>query len=117
MWRGNTLTNYKKLFNLRHLFTRNTIERAFGLLKKKCLILCTASFKEVKTQIRITNACCVLHNFIRDEVNEDKLLRAMNLELEYVLLNENEISKETITFFRVIDEWTAFLRCFGKGNA
>ena len=37
-------------------------------------------------------------------MNEDKLLRAMDLELEDVLLNENEISKENITFVRVTNE-------------
>ena len=98
MWRGNTPTDYKDLINLRHSSARNTIELAFGLLKKRWAILCTTSFYKVKTQIRIINMCCILHNFIRDEMNEDKLLRAVDLELEDVSLNENEILEENITF-------------------
>ncbi|XP_021721845.1 protein ALP1-like [Chenopodium quinoa] len=35
LWRGNTPTNYMELLNLRHSSARNTIERAFGLLKKR----------------------------------------------------------------------------------
>ena len=93
LWRGNTPTDYKELYNLRHSSARNTIERALGLLKKRWAILRTTSFYEGKTETRIINACCILHYFIRDEMNEDKLLRAMDLELEDVLLNENEISK------------------------
>ncbi|KAK9992210.1 hypothetical protein SO802_027195 [Lithocarpus litseifolius] len=114
LWRGNTPTDYKELFNLRHLSARNTIERAFELLEKRWAILRTTSFYEMKTQIRVINACCILHNFIRDEMNEDKLLRAVDLELEDVSLNENEISKENIIFGRVTDEWTAFQDALAK---
>ncbi|GFP81874.1 putative nuclease harbi1 [Phtheirospermum japonicum] len=32
-WEGNTPTNYKELYNLRHSSARNVIERTFGLLK------------------------------------------------------------------------------------
>ena len=104
LWIGDTPTYYKELFNLQYSFARNTIEWAFRLLKKRWAILCTTSFYEGKTETRIINACCILHYFIRDEMNEDKLLRAMDLELEDVLLNENEISKENITFVRVTNE-------------
>ncbi|KAL0008167.1 hypothetical protein SO802_009669 [Lithocarpus litseifolius] len=111
---GNTPTDYKELFNLRHSSARNTIEWAFGLLKKRWAILRTASFYEMKTQIRIINACCILHNFIRDEMSEDKLLRVVDLELEDVSLNENEISEENITFVRVTDEQIAFRDALAK---
>ncbi|GKV15533.1 hypothetical protein SLEP1_g26318 [Rubroshorea leprosula] len=56
LWRGNTPTNYKELFNLRHSAARNTIERSFGLLKKRWAIVRHACFYDVKTQIRIINA-------------------------------------------------------------
>ncbi|XP_074337534.1 uncharacterized protein LOC141674731 [Apium graveolens] len=38
LWHGNTPTNYKELFNLRHSSARNCFERAFGLLKKRWAI-------------------------------------------------------------------------------
>ena len=44
LWRGNTPTDYKELFNLRHSSVRNTIEQAFGLLKKRWAILRTIVF-------------------------------------------------------------------------
>ncbi|KMS96113.1 hypothetical protein BVRB_001860 [Beta vulgaris subsp. vulgaris] len=50
LWRGTTPTNYKELFNLRHSSARNTIERAFGLLKKRWAILRKSSFYEKQTQ-------------------------------------------------------------------
>ncbi|XP_048492671.2 uncharacterized protein LOC104902848 isoform X1 [Beta vulgaris subsp. vulgaris] len=49
LWRGNTPTNYKELFNLRHSSARNTIERAFGLLKKRWAILRDPSFFDKKS--------------------------------------------------------------------
>ncbi|XP_029129893.1 putative nuclease HARBI1 [Cajanus cajan] len=56
-WIGNTPQNFKELFNLRHSSARNAIERSFGILKKRWSILRTPSFFDIKTQIRIINAC------------------------------------------------------------
>uniref|UniRef100_A0A453H7V7 Uncharacterized protein n=1 Tax=Aegilops tauschii subsp. strangulata TaxID=200361 RepID=A0A453H7V7_AEGTS len=56
----------KELYNLRHSRARNVVERTFGLWKKKWSILRTQSFFDIKDQIQIINACCVLHNFARD---------------------------------------------------
>ncbi|KAG8380780.1 hypothetical protein BUALT_Bualt06G0051600 [Buddleja alternifolia] len=81
-WRGNTPTNYKELYNIRHSSARNAIERTFGLLKKRWAILRTASFYDLKTQIRIINACCILHNFVRGEIPKDPLLDEVDRELE-----------------------------------
>ncbi|KAL6497132.1 hypothetical protein OROGR_029061 [Orobanche gracilis] len=63
LWRENTPTNYKEFFNLMHSSARNTIERAFGLLKKRWSILRDVSFFLKKNQIRIINACFILHLF------------------------------------------------------
>ncbi|EEF36147.1 conserved hypothetical protein [Ricinus communis] len=63
LWRGNTPTNYKELFNLQDSSAINTIERAFGLLKKWWAIFWTLSFLDKKTQVRIINACFIVHNF------------------------------------------------------
>ena len=79
-WIGNTPQSYKELFNLRHASARNAIERSFGILKKRWSILRTPSFFDIKTQIRIINACFVLHNFIRDEQQTDQLLEVQDLE-------------------------------------
>ena len=62
----------------------------------------------MKTQIRIVNACCILHNFIQDEMEKDDLLREVDLELENASINENEALEENITYVRVTPKWTAF---------
>ncbi|KAL0334035.1 UNVERIFIED_CONTAM: hypothetical protein Sangu_1559700 [Sesamum angustifolium] len=105
-WKGNTPTNFKELFNLRHSSARNAIERTFGLLKKRWAILRTASFYNVKTQIRIINACCILHNFIRGEMPIDPLLDEVDRELESNLRIEDDDSynEEQITIVRNTNE-------------
>ena len=47
-------------------------------------------------------------------MNEDKLLRAMDLKLENVSLDENEISKENIIVVRVSNKWKAFQDALAK---
>lgn len=85
LWRGSAPTNYKELFNLRHSSARNTIERAFGLLKKRWAILRKSSFYDKQTQVRIINACFVLHNFVREEnLNEENLLNEVDDDLSNV---------------------------------
>ncbi|XP_020249197.1 uncharacterized protein LOC109826581 [Asparagus officinalis] len=108
-WRENGPRNYKELFNQRHSSARNTIERAVGLLKKRWAILRTASFYSVKIQIRIINACCILHNFLREEMNEDDLLNDVDQELEdSPVLEIENVDDERITTVRVTDEWSNF---------
>ena len=71
-WTRNTPQNYKELFNFDHASARNAVERSFGILKeKRWNILRTPSSFDIKTQIRIINACFVLHNLIRDEKQID----------------------------------------------
>ncbi|XP_019102981.2 uncharacterized protein LOC109133728 [Beta vulgaris subsp. vulgaris] len=85
LWRGTTPTNYKEVFNLRHSSARNTIERAFGLLKKRWAILRKSIFYEKQTQVRIINACFVLHNFVREEnMDEENLLYEVDEDLSNV---------------------------------
>ena len=115
--RINTLIHEYELFNLRHASARNVIERSFGVLKKRWSILRTPSFFDIKTQIRIINACFMLHNFIRDEQQSDPILEAQDLELLSVVDNElinqqmervtNNIGDE-VTTIQTIEEWTRF---------
>ena len=61
----------KEIFNMRHSSCRNVIERAFGLLKGRWAILRGKSYYPIKVQIRIIVACCLLHNFIKRENEEN----------------------------------------------
>lgn len=73
--------NSKELFNLRHASLRNTIERAFGVLKRRFPIIrsTTEPFYSCETQSAIFLACCILHNFLLDEYRdinfEDEVMR------------------------------------------
>ncbi|KAL0413824.1 UNVERIFIED_CONTAM: hypothetical protein Sradi_1584100 [Sesamum radiatum] len=65
--------NPEELFNLRHSSARNVIERTFGLLKARWGILRSSSYYPIKVQNRIIMACCLLHNFIRNEMTVDPI--------------------------------------------
>jgi DDE superfamily endonuclease len=57
----------KELFNLRHSSLRNSIERIFGVLKKRFPILKKQLEYGYDGQVQLVNALCCLHNFIRKE--------------------------------------------------
>ncbi|RWR97224.1 putative nuclease HARBI1 [Cinnamomum micranthum f. kanehirae] len=64
-----------ELFNLGHAKLRNVIKRTFGLLKEQFLILTHIPQNyTIKTQVKIVDACAVLHNFImkRSLNNDDR---------------------------------------------
>uniref|UniRef100_A0A2N9HM00 DDE Tnp4 domain-containing protein n=1 Tax=Fagus sylvatica TaxID=28930 RepID=A0A2N9HM00_FAGSY len=56
--------NARELFNLRHASLRTTIERGFGVLKKRFRVLGAEPFWSFETQVEVVLACCVLHNHI-----------------------------------------------------
>ncbi|XP_059650514.1 uncharacterized protein LOC132296318 [Cornus florida] len=63
----------KEVFNHRHLSLRNIIERCFGLLKMRFVILKATPPYKFSTQILIVMACYTLHNFIRNQYHPDDL--------------------------------------------
>ncbi|KAL0430505.1 UNVERIFIED_CONTAM: hypothetical protein Sradi_0676500 [Sesamum radiatum] len=65
------LQNPRELFNLKHSSARNVIERAFGLLKVRWGILRSQLFYPIDTQNKIIFVCCLLHNFLRNEMPDD----------------------------------------------
>ncbi|GJV72015.1 putative nuclease HARBI1 [Tanacetum coccineum] len=67
--------NSRELFNLRHASLRNSIERAFGVLKKRFPIIRSTAepFYSCETQSNIFLACCILHNFLLEEDRDTEL--------------------------------------------
>ncbi|CAH9104137.1 unnamed protein product [Cuscuta europaea] len=59
------IRNKQALFNYRHSSLRNVIERCFGVLKERFLILDISRDYPLRRQVQIPIACCALHNFIR----------------------------------------------------
>ncbi|GFQ05650.1 hypothetical protein PHJA_002709100 [Phtheirospermum japonicum] len=53
-------------------------------------ILRSARFYSVKTQIKIINACCILHNFVRREMHVDSLLDEVDKDLTGTILTEDD---------------------------
>ncbi|KAL6888432.1 hypothetical protein ACP4OV_009458 [Aristida adscensionis] len=106
---GNNPSTAKELYNLRHASARNVIERTFWLLKMRWAILRTNSYFDLKNQIRIINACCILHNFLIDRQRDvdDLLLH----EVDNTILVENlDVQEETnmITNVQTSNEWNNF---------
>ena len=61
-----TPENVKELFNLRHASLHNAIERAFGVLKKRYLIIASNTEPNycVDTKNEIILSCRILHNYL-----------------------------------------------------
>ncbi|CAN6487044.1 unnamed protein product [Victoria cruziana] len=63
---AHTIRTTDELFNHRHSSLRNIVERTFGLLKGRFLILKMQVEYPFNKQVQIVLAACVLHNFIID---------------------------------------------------
>ncbi|XP_050379517.1 probable pectinesterase/pectinesterase inhibitor 6 [Argentina anserina] len=80
---------------------------------KRWSILRTTSFFDIRTQVRIINACCVLYNFIRIEKHNDPLLEAeefhiLDLVDRELAMRPIEINEEEFKTIKATNEWIAF---------
>ena len=55
----------QELYNLRHSSLRNAIERIFGVLKKRFLILKNQLEFPYNVQVRLVKVLCCLHNIVQ----------------------------------------------------
>ncbi|XP_060170666.1 protein ANTAGONIST OF LIKE HETEROCHROMATIN PROTEIN 1-like [Lycium barbarum] len=94
----------EELFNMKHARARNVIERAFGVLKGLWGILRSPSWYSVKIHTRINSACCLLHNFIRREMEVDPL----DMETEFNMEHQHEPEHGNINTVEPSDEWTTW---------
>lgn len=70
----------KELFNMKHSQACNVIERAFGIFKGRIGILRTSPRYDIKDQVSIVMACCVLRNLISlqgDQVYDEELMESL----------------------------------------
>ncbi|XP_039063834.1 uncharacterized protein LOC120208686 [Hibiscus syriacus] len=74
--------NAKELFNLRHSSLRTTVERVFGILKKRFRVLDAEPFWDFQTQIDVVLACTIIHNHIMGVDPNDIINEGMYEELE-----------------------------------
>ncbi|XP_059436793.1 uncharacterized protein LOC132169855 [Corylus avellana] len=68
---GGDPQGFKELFNYRHSSLRMVIERCFGVLKRRFHVLNGMPKYKVCRQPLVVNACCTLHNFIRQANRDD----------------------------------------------
>ena len=75
--------NSRELFNLRHSSLRTSIERAFGVLKKRFPIIASGTEAQyhIETQCEIVLACCILHNFLMGVDPNEELILEVDREL------------------------------------
>ncbi|KAH0643217.1 hypothetical protein KY290_035430 [Solanum tuberosum] len=90
----------EELFNMKHARARNVIERTFGLLKGRWGILRSPSWYSVKIHNRIISACCLIHNFIRREMEVDPLEIDVEEQVEYQQNNIDVVESS--------QEWTTW---------
>lgn len=69
---GRQPTTREKYFNMKHSSARNVIERAFAILKKRWAIL-RSPYYPIKIENHIILACCLLHNYVRNELKKTPL--------------------------------------------
>ncbi|GJW83811.1 ribonuclease H-like domain-containing protein [Tanacetum coccineum] len=92
---------------MKHAKARNVTERCFGLLKGRWKILASPSFFHITTQVRITLACCLLHNLIRKYMRFDPLELAQD-ELDKIENEEQLENEDYLAHIDPTDEWLDF---------
>uniref|UniRef100_A0A2N9EPH5 DDE Tnp4 domain-containing protein n=1 Tax=Fagus sylvatica TaxID=28930 RepID=A0A2N9EPH5_FAGSY len=75
--------NGKELFNLRHSSLRTTIERCFGILKKRFRVLDAEPFWSFPTQVDVVLACCIIHNHIIGVDPLDSIVNDVALDTQF----------------------------------
>ena len=61
---------------------RTTIERGFGVLKKRFRVLRAEPFWSFETQVEVVLACCVLHNHIVGVDPDDPIMGDTTSEVD-----------------------------------
>nr|KAJ0200715.1 hypothetical protein LSAT_V11C600336550 [Lactuca sativa] len=106
-WRdGHQPTTPKEFYNMRHSSARNVIERCFGILKARWGVLRDNSYYPVAIKNRIIMACCLLHNYIRQEMTIDPF--EDNASPDEGTGDNGGGNDDNVTTIGTSDEWTTF---------
>ncbi|WVZ58858.1 hypothetical protein U9M48_009084, partial [Paspalum notatum var. saurae] len=89
----------EELFNTKHAFTRNVIERTFRLLKIRCAIIMNMSYYPIASDIIL--ACCYLDNLVRQQMaTSDAFVEELD-----VFIQQEEINGDTIQSTKTSSQW------------
>ncbi|XP_063218604.1 putative nuclease HARBI1 [Bacillus rossius redtenbacheri] len=83
----NPRTNGEVTFNERHVRTRSTVERQYGVLKRRFPVLAVGMRVSVDTVMAVIVACCVLHNMCVENNEELPPHEGVPAELELAIAN------------------------------
>ncbi|XP_052619611.1 protein ALP1-like [Lactuca sativa] len=103
---GHQPTTPKELFNMRHSSARNVIERCVGILKARWGILRDKSYYPINLKNKIIMACCLLHNYIRQEMTVDPFEN--RFELDEGTGDVGGGDDDNITSVGISNKWTTF---------
>lgn len=95
-------TTREEYFNMKHSSARNVIERAFAILKKRWAILRSPSYYPIKIENHIILACCLLHNYVRNELKKDPFENIRFIE------NRDEEDADIVSSVETSPQWTSF---------
>ncbi|CAN1725599.1 hypothetical protein LINPERHAP1_LOCUS158 [Linum perenne] len=106
-WENNHPRSAEELFNMCHSSARNVIERAFGILEMRFVLLRDTSWYSQSMVELFFTACALLHNYIREEGGDDIFERA------YLHTNDDpslvvETVDEAPSYVESSEEWTRF---------
>jgi hypothetical protein len=77
----NPVTSAQALYNESHIKTRNSVERQYGVMKRRFPCLSLGMRLNLETQLAVIVACAVLHNFcIMQKDNFNDFLIHSNIE-------------------------------------
>ncbi|CAN1824997.1 Putative nuclease HARBI1 [Linum perenne] len=93
---------------MKHSSARNVIERTFGILKMRWAILRDTTWFSPDVLSRIVHACCLLHNFIRQEAGIDGLEWNFNHTSSPETIPPPEEMDEVGGSMQPTPEWTNF---------
>ncbi|KAA0048373.1 putative nuclease HARBI1 [Cucumis melo var. makuwa] len=103
-WHGaeNAPATSKEFFNMKHSSARNVIERAFGVLKGRWVILRGKSYYSVEVQCRTILACCLIHNLINREMITFDIVD----DIDEVDSTHTTSAVDDIHYIETSNEWT-----------
>jgi hypothetical protein len=92
-----------------HARARNIIERVFGRLKGRWVILRSASYFPIKMQCHIIMACTHLHNLFLQKMSRDPMESEEQSVADSMEITEGEVSEtEFIMGVSTTNAWTIF---------
>ena len=86
-----------ELFNLRHAFLRNVVERIFEILERRFRILRSTPEYPMRSQVNLIYVLTAIHNYIRNEAGLEALMAGLGTDELVNDDDDQEIIREEST--------------------